>query len=81
MQYKFVIRKNKYCFELSLPGFLGLVGGGQVAQGGGQDNLGYLAPQGTSCPGGQDKLLHRNELQSVIFLKLNKATNMFSQIK
>ena len=28
-------------------------------QGGGQDIPGYLAPWGASCPGEQDKLLHR----------------------
>ena len=34
-------------------------GGGQDIQGGGQDNPGYLDPRESSCPGGQDKLLHR----------------------
>ena len=34
-------------------------GGGQDIQGGGQDIPGQLAPRGASCPGGQDKLLHR----------------------
>ena len=32
-------------------------GGGQDTQDGGQDNPGYLDPRGSSCPGGQDKLL------------------------
>ena len=36
-----------------------LAPGGEDNQGGGQDIPGYLAPRGASCPGGQDKLLHR----------------------
>ena len=36
--------------------------GGEDNQGGGQDIPGQLAPRGASCPGGQDKLLHRQEI-------------------
>ena len=36
-----------------------LAPGGEDNQGGGQDIPGQLAPPGASCPGGQDKLLHR----------------------
>ena len=41
-----------------------LTPGGEDIQGGGQDIPGQLAPQGASCPGGQDKLLHRGCNQS-----------------
>ena len=40
------------------PGWGILPPGGEDTQG--QDTTGYLHPQGASCPGGQDKLLHRS---------------------
>ena len=58
------VKKNVFLFlaggKINRPGQL--APGGEDNQGGGQDIPGYLAPRGASCPGGQDKLLHRHKL-------------------
>ena len=63
---KMIQTNNMYILLLVLgrgqdkPAWTACPPGGEDNQGGGQDIPGQLAPQGASCPGGQDKLLHRN---------------------